>query len=719
VQVRANYANHTWALFTTNNRTMVTNNIGFINSNLTTFAGFDVYNGGLSTSYLDNVLVTIPATTNSYLNVTPTTVQTNSVMRGYTTNLTLNIANDDPVNNMGWGTSTTDTWIQMSATYGTVAAGSSNNLVATNSAVTLAAGTYTGSVVVAATNADIFIDPESAVVTFVLQVMELKRLPAQLTNTVMQGDWTTNSFEIWNAGPGVLTYSVATNQPWLTLSPSADGSLTGQTVNATNTIVVTYTNTAELPVGANYGTITISAAGGGSVTLDVILTVRAVPMLNVSPALITTNVMEGQNLASQSLLVWNGSADDGIGYQVTTNQGNASTDWLSVVVTNNYSLAKLTTNTLTINYAVSSLTATGDVPSNYFGSITVTATNTSGSPAIGSPVTIPVTVKVNPKPRLALSLTNLSQTVLQGKDAVSQGFDVWNANGFYTLSYTITTTNAYNSNERIAWLLPTETSGTSTGQHQSIEVQYSTANLPAGITNAVITVVGRAWDGVNWDSALDATQTIGVALSVTPFATLTTDAQSTNFPVRKGVTPSPTVWNVWNGGNLPGDMYFTVTVSPSARSWLSVSPANYTVAGGITQDVTLTYASTAGMAPGGYSGTVQIDATDAESGKPAYGSPQAFTVTIVIRDFKGFDFQGERSLLGASDLLLYREANGAWEIRNLLSNYATTQFLVVRDTRRCLVITPAMASRRWGSIGRQAEAGMHNRWARKVHEVSK
>jgi hypothetical protein len=41
-----------WDLYA--NSILVTNNIGFINPNLTNFAGFDVYNGA-STSYLDNV----------------------------------------------------------------------------------------------------------------------------------------------------------------------------------------------------------------------------------------------------------------------------------------------------------------------------------------------------------------------------------------------------------------------------------------------------------------------------------------------------------------------------------------------------------------------------------------------------------------------------------------------------------------------------------------
>jgi hypothetical protein len=48
------FSTKTWDLYA--NSTLVTNNIGFINTNLTNFAGFDIYNGA-STSYLDNVSV--------------------------------------------------------------------------------------------------------------------------------------------------------------------------------------------------------------------------------------------------------------------------------------------------------------------------------------------------------------------------------------------------------------------------------------------------------------------------------------------------------------------------------------------------------------------------------------------------------------------------------------------------------------------------------------
>ncbi|MBI2441734.1 MAG: VCBS repeat-containing protein, partial [Lentisphaerae bacterium] len=587
-----------------------------------------------------------------YLTLIPTNI-TNAIFRGRTSRTLLTITNAEGSNALSWIAWTNGTWIEWNApTGGALVPWEGTNFWVTNSALTNLPGAYIGSVIVAATNNNYpNYDTITTVVTFVMQVMELQKTPDQLTNAVvMQGSWTTNSFQLWNAGPGVINYTISTNQPWLVLSQSV-GSLTGETDFATNTIIVTYTNTVGLTVGEQYGTLTIASTNGGGVTntLAVTLTVRAMPMLGTTPAQLTNVVMTGQNAASQTIQVWNASAYFGIGYRITTNGS-----WLSVAVTNNY-LAPLTTNHFAVQYAVSSLTQPGDVPSNYSGTITVTATNE----ASGSPAQVPVSMRINPKPRMALSLASLSQSVLQGRDASSQEFEVWNANGFYTLSFTNT--------KNAAWLVPTPLSATSTGQHARITVQYSTLNLLPGISNAVITIVGRVWGGTNWDNAVAATQQIAVAMTVVPIPTLATDAQAGYaYRVRKGVTPEDTVVHVWNGSTAPrASMNYTST--PSA-SWLSISPTAGASTGELDEVRVAVDAS--GMDPWvTYSGTVRIDATEAGSGVTAYGSPQTFAIEVVIYEVKGFDFQGAGS--GASDLVVYRESSGQWAIRNLLSEFAT------------------------------------------------
>lgn len=577
-----------------------------------------------------------------YLEVTPSTV-TNTVMQYHATNSMLVITNIDGTKALYWSAWTDVSWIKFAVTTGVATANGSANLLVTNSALTLAGGVYTGQVWVKATNNIPSFDATTSLVTIVLQVGELQRAPATLTNSAMQGEATSNSFRIWNAGAGEIAYTVTTNQPWLVVSQT-EGSLSA---NATNTIDIIFTNTSDLIAGEHTGIITVHAAGGDDMTVDVTLNVQPMPMISASPILITNTVMEGQNPNVQTVTVWNGSADFPIGYEVTTNSS-----WLTVLVTNTW-LAPLTTNSLAIQYAVANLPAAGNAPSNYTGSITITATNT----ASGSPIIIPVTVQVNPKPRMALSTTLLVNSVLQGRDAVRQTFDILNASKYYTLSYSISNNST--------WFVTQPPSGSVSNQPATIEILYSTRNLSPGISNAVITVVGRGTDGTNWDSAVS-TQRITVALTVTPLPTLKTDAQTSySYNVRKGLTPPATLFNVWNSGIPATLMNFTITPS---MSWLHATPSYGTSAGAYNQ-ISIT-CDTTGMIPGVlYRGTVQVAATHASTGESAYGSPQIFTIDVVLREFKGFDFNGDFS--GASDLVIYREASGNWEIRNLLSEFST------------------------------------------------
>ncbi len=54
IEIRMKYLSHTWDVIC--NSMLITNNIPFV-TNLMTFSGFDIYNGGGSTSYVDAVTV--------------------------------------------------------------------------------------------------------------------------------------------------------------------------------------------------------------------------------------------------------------------------------------------------------------------------------------------------------------------------------------------------------------------------------------------------------------------------------------------------------------------------------------------------------------------------------------------------------------------------------------------------------------------------------------
>ena len=80
---------------------------------------------------------------------------------------------------------------------------------------------------------------------------------------------------------------------------------------------------------------------------------------------------------------------------------------------------------------------------------------------------------------IAVSPTSLVQSCPRGQNASSQIFEVWNSGGS-TLTYAISA-NA-------AWVSVTPTGGTSTGEHDTITINYSTAALGTGKYSAIINI---------------------------------------------------------------------------------------------------------------------------------------------------------------------------------------------------------------------------------------
>ena len=101
-------------------------------------------------------------------------------------------------------------------------------------------------------------------------------------------------------------------------------------------------------------------------------------------------------------------------------------------------------------------------------------------------------------PGISRSPSSLSNSCSEGSDAPNQSFQVWNSGGG-TLSYSIS--------DNATWLSCTPTSGTSTGEHDTIIVSYTTSGLSSGDYSATITVSASG--------ASNSPQTIPVSLTVT------------------------------------------------------------------------------------------------------------------------------------------------------------------------------------------------------------
>lgn len=102
-----------------------------------------------------------------------------------------------------------------------------------------------------------------------------------------------------------------------------------------------------------------------------------------------------------------------------------------------------------------------------------------------------------PPPQLACSATALTPRAVRGQNAASQSFDVWNA-GNGSISYSIT--------ENSDWLSVTPYSGASSGERNTIQVNYNASGLAAGSYTAIITVTASG--------AVGSPATIAVTLTV-------------------------------------------------------------------------------------------------------------------------------------------------------------------------------------------------------------
>jgi hypothetical protein len=296
---------------------------------------------------------------------------------------------------------------------------------------------------------------------------ELNVSVTKLAANSFAGQNATNlSFEIWNSGPGALTYNVSDNTTRLSVSPSS-GTSTGEH----DTITVSF-NTASVAAGTYNSTITVTSTNGvGSPkTIEVTLTVASsAPVLSVAPSSLSANSFAGQNATNLTFKIWN-SGRGTVNYTVRDN-----TSRLSVSPTSGRSTGEL--DTITVSFNTASLSA-----GTYNSTITVTSTNGAGSTK-----TVPVTLTVaSSAPVLSVAPVSLNANSLAGRNAPNLTFEVWNS-GRGTLNYTV--------RDNTSRLSVSPTSGTSTGEHDIITVRFNTASVAAGTYNSTITVTSTNGTG--------------------------------------------------------------------------------------------------------------------------------------------------------------------------------------------------------------------------------
>jgi len=316
VGIYIDFTKTNWDLYA--NGVVVTNAIGFVNTNLTNFAGFEIYNGS-QTTYLDNVYVRAPGT----VMVSPTNLHC-QVMQGVAaSNTTFAITAQTGV----WDFTNTVSaaWLTVSPPSGSVSAG----IGWTNTVIcgTPADGSYTGTVTVSATSvADAYgvVVPRTRTVTVTLDVMDLQVAETNLamTNGFMYSNnlaIPSQTFSVWNAHAGGDTFNYTVERQgamtnWYGLS--TNGGVAGS-----NTVTVQYTTNVP---GDYTGTIKVSSSEGGGATSYVYLAAQIVarPEIELSSSMLTQTVYKGAPLVSQTFTVRNKSGAPIVPMQYTLTKSN-------------------------------------------------------------------------------------------------------------------------------------------------------------------------------------------------------------------------------------------------------------------------------------------------------------------------------------------------------------------------------------------------------------
>jgi uncharacterized protein (TIGR03437 family) len=256
----------------------------------------------------------------------------------------------------------------------------------------VSAGTYTGTIVVTATNiaspsTPVANSPVTIPVTLTVSAGSLTVSPTSLTFSQVVGSTAPAAQTVTLGSSGTpLTYSVATNtgtNTWLTVTPTS-----GNT-SANGTLTVT-ADGSKLPAATYTGTITVSAPGAGNspATSSVTLVVSPGTISAPTTTLTFNQVVGGPAPATQTIAVT--GTPGTINFTATASSGAS---WLSVSPSNG-----TTPGTVTVSANAGSLGV-----GQYTGNVTIAAAGASGSP-----ITVPVVLNVVTGQTLTVNPASLS-----------------------------------------------------------------------------------------------------------------------------------------------------------------------------------------------------------------------------------------------------------------------------------------------------------------------
>jgi PKD repeat protein len=479
------------------------------------------------------------------------------------------------VSNLGPGSlsflaSSNKPWLSVLPTSGTAP----QDLTVSVNPAGLPAGTQNGSITVTAAGASG--SPKSIGVSFTLTSTPSIALSVAALGFVATPGGAApaaQSFSVTNDGAGTLSYTIADDAAWLTVTPS-NGALSSG-VPRSHDVSVDATGLAQ---GQYVGTITVTAAAANDSPQQVVVTldVSAAPVLVVDPLSLTFSATpSGQVPPPQSVSI----STSGLGSAAWT--ASTTTPWLSVSPPGG-----IGDSSVSVQASVAGLSAGA-----HQGSVRI-----ASSVLAGSPKDVAVTFNVAPGPRLSVSSLQASWMADRGGPLPAAVTIALTNLGTGTIAWTVSGAPS--------WLDATPASGTTPG---SFTLRPNRTDLPAG-THAGSLLVSAA-------NTYDAPRSIDVSYEIVG-AGLVLAPERTVIEVRDGAVVSGPASLQASGG--AGGSWSASSSVP----WLTVSPSS-----GLPGATTLV--SLVGpdrFLPGVYDASIVFTSNGASN------SPAPAPVSVIVRE---------------------------------------------------------------------------------------
>jgi uncharacterized protein (TIGR03437 family) len=443
----------------------------------------------------------------------------------------------------------------------------------------LAAGTYTGQVVLTAFGTAGNSPLTIPVTMTVIQEPTISLGPATLTFTAAAGasNPPAQNLTLANSGGGILSYTLTATTtsggPWLSVAYA--GSLTLSGSSSVNWPV--NVNLAGLAAGTYTGKITVASGlatnSPQSLTVNLTVTQGTAAALSVSPSSLVFEAIPGGPAPNpQTISV--STSTSGVNFTATAATSSGG-NWLSVTPSGT------TPGTATVTANSSGLAA-----GSYSGTVTVSA----GS---AIPQTVAVVLNVVSGSVILVTPSTLTFASSVGTNPAPQtlAFSVF---GGGSLSYSYTTT--VNTSGGGSWLSVTPSSGSGP---TTLTVSANVAGLSAGTYIGLISITSAGTTNNPFS--------VGVQLTLNNLPALvlgSSTVQLTN--VSPGVLTANVPLTTTGTGTANFNLASTTT---SGGGWLSATSSSTTTPASIT--VT---ANPAGLAAGSYRGAVTVSSSGASNG---------------------------------------------------------------------------------------------------------